>query len=274
MQKNSHFIAHMFVPVLVVISQLISPGQASPTHSVLIVQDEMPAVEVLSHFLRDTGKLNVTVVDQKNFPKDLSPYGAVIGYIHRQLEEPVEVAIIDYTQRGGRYIALHHSISSGKAQNKYYFDFLGIQLDQPAQSKHPVEPGKGYGWVEGEDIVLTLVNLNPHHYITNHRVNWPGMISYASSDNPSVEKRYPSISLHDSEVYMNHKFTDGREKIVLCGLKFLDKRNNRLFMQDRAVWIKQYGEGRIVYIMPGHKPSDYQNPNISQMILNATQWTP
>jgi len=26
--------------------------------------------------------------------------------------------------------------------------------------------------------------------------------------------------------------------------------------------------------MPGHTPADYENKNISQMILNATQWTP
>jgi hypothetical protein len=271
---HPQYVAYRFVTAFAVISHLISLGHAAPKHDVIIVQDEMPSVKVLAGFLRDEGKLNVTVVDQKSFPKDLSPYGAVIGYIHRQLEESVEIAIIDYTKHGGRYIALHHSISSGKAKNQYYFDFLGIQLDHPTQSRYPVEPGRGYGWVEGEEIVLTLVNLNPHHHITNHKVDWPGRISYASSDSPSVEKSYPSISLPDSEVYMNHKFTDGREKVVLCGFKFLDKRNGKLFMQDRAVWLKKYGEGEIVYLMPGHKPSDYEHRSVSQMILNATQWAP
>ncbi len=272
--KNTRFISCIFVSVLVVITALVSPSYGGPKNKVIIVQDEMPATEVLSSFLRDKGKLNVTVVDQKACPQNLSPYGAVIGYIHGRLEEAVELAVIDYTRRGGRYIALHHSISSGKAKNKYYFDFLGIQLDNGKQSKYPVEPGKGYGWVEGEDIVLTLVNLNPHHYITKHHVNWGDMISYISSDQPSVERPYPSISLPHSEVYMNHKFVDGREKVVLCGFKFLDKRNSRLFMQDRAVWFKPYGKGDIIYIMPGHTPADYENQNISQMILNATQWMP
>lgn len=71
---------------------------------------------------------------------------------------------------------------------------------------------------------------------------------------------------------MNHKFTDGREKTVLCGLKYYDPRNGELFMQDRAVWLKPYGEGDIVYILPGETPADYENPNIAQMILNAVMW--
>ncbi len=247
---------------------------AAPGDKVLIVQDEMPSLVPLTAFLQDKGKLDVTTVDQKAFPQDLSGYTSVIAYIHGKLEEPVEVAVIDYTRKGGRYIALHHSISSGKGKNKYYFDFLGIQLDNPTQSRNPVEPGKGYGWVEGENITLTLVNLNPNHYITNHDVNWPDTISYTSSDSPAIENNYPSISLPDSEVYMNHKFTDGREKTVLCGLRFLDSRNNQLFMQDRAVWLKPCEKGHIIYIMPGHKPTDYKNPNIAQIILNATQWKP
>jgi len=260
--------------LLIALLGLVSVGFAGPKDSVLIVQDEMPALQVLVDFLRDQGNLNITVVDQANLPKDLSPFGVVIGYIHKGLQESVEVAIIDFTKQGGRYIALHHSISSGKANNKYYFDFLGIQLDFPKQSKNPVKPGQGYGWVEGDHVALTLVNLHPFHYITSHKVTWGKAISYMSSDGPSVEKMVPSIALPDSEVYMNHKFTDGRQKTVLCGFKFLDQRNNTLFMQDRAVWLKQYGKGQIIYIMPGHKPSDYKNQSISQMILNAIQWTP
>jgi len=264
----------MCASVCIVITVLTSLGYSGPRNKVIIVQDEMPTVKVLSHFLREEGKLDVAVVDQKTLPQDLSAYGSVIGYIHGKLAESAEMAIIDYTKQGGRYICLHHSISSGKARNKHYFAFLGIQLDKGSQSKHPVEPGQGYGWVEGKDIALTLVNLNPHHYITNHKIQWNDPILYTSSDQPSVERSYPSITLAHTEVYMNHKFIDGREKTVLCGLKFLDQRNKQLFMQDRAVWLKPYSKGDIIYIMPGHTPADYENKNISQMILNATQWTP
>jgi len=132
-------------------------------------------------------------------------------------------------------------------------------------------PGGGYGW---RDETLTLVNLNPTHYITSHNVTWGDDIPYTPSDQPSVESLYPSLSLHESEVYMNHKFTDGREKTVLMGFRFLDERNDQMFMQDRAGWLKSSGDGEVVYIMPGHAASDFENRNISQMILNAVTWNP
>lgn len=237
---------------------------------VLIIQDELPQIEVLAGFLREQGSLEVAVVDQEALPADFSPFSAVIGFIHKDLKVPTEKAIIDYTLGGGRHIALHHTISSKKAENEFYFDFLGIRLDNPKEAKNPVEPGGGYGWRHG--LVLTLVNLNPQHYITSHKVNWGEKIAYTPSDFPSAEGMYPSISLENSEVYLNHKFTDGREKTVLMGLKYFDDRNQQLFMQDRAGWIKKAGKGEIIYLLPGDVPSDYENPNISQMILNAVNW--
>jgi len=241
---------------------------------VLIVQDEMPQINVLVDFLQSTGDLQVDVVEQDALPRSMEDYRAVIGFIHGSLEVPTEEAIIDYTGKGGRYICLHHSISSGKARNPHYFDFLGIRLDNPEFSPNPVKPGGGYGWYhDGENgITLRLVNLNPHHYVTNHNIEWGAPISYISSDGPSVEGMYPSIALPKTEVYMNHKFTDGREKTVLVGFKFYDQRNGEIFMQDRAVWLKKYGEGLVFYFMPGETPADYRNTNIAQMILNAVIW--
>ncbi len=99
-------------------------------------------------------------------------------------------------------------------------------------------------------------------------------VYYSSSDRPSVERKYPSILLEDSEIYLNHKFTDGREKVVLCGIKYYDERNGQLYMQDRGAWIKNQGNGEIIYFMPGHTTADYENQNISQIILNAVNWNP
>ena len=242
------------------------------SNKVLIIQDEMPQMEVLSRFLQEKGGLDVRTVDQKNLPPDLADFKAVIIFIHEKLFPETESPVIEYTRNGGRCIVLHHSISSGKAKNEFYFDFLGIRLDSPEKSRFPVEPGEGYGWVD--PVTLTLVNLNPKHYITSHNIIWDDQVLYTPSDNPSVEALYPSISLDSSEVYMNHKFTDGREKTVLLGIKFLDERNNRLFLQDRGAWIKDQGRGEIFYFMPGHRPEDYENKNISQMILNAILWVP
>jgi hypothetical protein len=245
-------------------------GSPLQKQKIIIIQDEIPQMKVLAKFLRENGNLKVDIVSQDSLPSSLSHYQAVVVYIHKGLFEATEKAIIDYTMNGGKFICLHHSISSGKAKNKYYFDFLGIQLDDPKNSKNPVEPGGGYAWKES--VTLILLNLNPEHYITNHQVTWGHKTNYISSDHPSIEKEYPSIMLEDSEVYLNHKFTDGREKTVLCGIKHFDERNEKLFMQDRGAWIKKAGKGVIIYFQPGHAPSDYEDPNIAQMILNAVKW--
>ena len=248
---------------------LTATTASADSNKVLIVHDELPQMEVLAKFLREKGGLDVTAVEQSALPEDWSGYRATIGYVHRVLEVPTEKAIIAYTQNGGRYVALHHSISSKKAMNEFYFDFLGVRLDNPQAAKNPVMPGGGYGW---RDETLTLVNLNPGHYITSHNVTWEDQISYTSSDQPGVEGIYPSLTLHESEVYMNHKFTDGREKTVLMGFKFLDDRNGQMFMQDRAGWLKNYGNGEVIYLMPGHAVTDFENDSFAQMILNAITW--
>ncbi len=239
---------------------------------VLLIQDERPPVEVLADFLEDRGGLEVSLVEQETLPDDLSAYDAVLMYVSSDLTEAAERRIIDYTEGGGRLVLLHHSISSGKVDHERYFDFLGLHLDVPEEPSEPVEPGGGYGY--RHHITLTLVNLQPHHYITNHEVDWDETVAYTSSDAPSVEAHFPAISLEGSEVYMNHKFTDGREKTVLLGMKYYDDRVDALFMQDRAAWIKARGAGEVIYFMPGHVASDFAHPALAQMILNSITWQP
>jgi len=247
-------------------------GSGGRGKKVLIVMDEAEQMEVLGGYMKAKGGVVSTIVDQKNLPDDFSSYDAVIGYIHGKLDEKTEVAIIDYTKKGGRFVCVHHSISSGKAKNEFYFDFLGIQLDKPGESKNPTTPGGGYAWRHPVD--MTIVNVNPEHYISNHNIKWGGTIAYKSSDEPSVEKEYPAFEMKDTEFYLNHKFTDGRVKTVLLGFKCLDDRNGTTYMQDRAGWIKKQGEGQIVYLKMGHSTADFRNANVCQLILNAVVWTP
>lgn len=255
----------LFICFLVLISCLTLAFSPSPTQpKVLIIQDEPPQMEVLAKFLRGKGSLSVTIIDQQSVPKDLAFYKTVIVFIHRDLREKTEMAITNYTKNGGKLICLHHSISSGKAQNKFYFDFLGMQLN-----KGSMEEG-GYKWKDGS---WTLVSLNSQHYITNYKVDWEDDVAYTPSDFPSVEKSYPCIKLkEDSEAFINHMFKDGREKTVLCGLIYTDKATGKIYMQDRGMWIKKQGKGTVVYFMPGHSVSDYKNDNIAQIILNAVKW--
>lgn len=256
----------VFVLLLVSISFVLALG-VSPAGKprVLIIQDELPQMEVLAKFLRQEGRLSVTIADQPPSPDDLSPYKAVVVFIHKGLHERTEKSIIEYTKNGGRLICLHHSISSKKAENKFYFDFLGVRLD-----KGPMETG-GYKW---KNSSWSLVNLNSQHFITTSCVEWDEEIVYTPSDYPSSEATYPGITFGaDSEVFVNHKFTDGREKTVLCGIIYRDAETGKTYMQDRGAWIKKQGKGTIVYFMPGHAVSDYGNKNVTQMILNATEWS-
>jgi len=243
---------------------------------VLVIQDELPQIEVLASYLLQESPLDVIVTDQNALPNDFNNYKAVLLFIHGGITRTTEDRVIEYTKNGGRLVVLHHSISSGKAANPYYFDFLGIQLDSPENSSGPVEPGGGYGWrhqeTDNTGVTLTLINLQPAHYITSHKIVWPDSALYQPSDFPSTHKNYPVIQLTNSEVYLNHKFTDGRQKTVILGLKYFDDRVDHLFMQDRAGWIKNQGEGEVIYLMPGHTAQDYKHPVIAQMILNAIQW--
>ncbi len=109
-------------------------GPSGAPGKVLIIQDEMPQIEVLAGFLREQGGLEVAVVDQEALPADFSPFSAVIAFIHRDLKVTTGKAIIDYTLGGGRHIVLHHTISSAKAENEFYFDFLGIRLDNTKEA--------------------------------------------------------------------------------------------------------------------------------------------
>jgi hypothetical protein len=258
----------IFLLICFCLVTIISEAQSK----VLIIQDELPQMEVLSDFITRNGEnIYVEIIDQDNLPGSMSDYKAVIVYIHGTLLEETEERIIDYTKKGGRLICLHHSISSGKSKNKNYFPFLGIRLDGTDNPTDAELPGEGYAWIE--PATLILVNLTDRHYVTNHKIDWGKKIHYQSSDMDTEKQRFPSISLPESEVYLNHKFTDGKEKTILLGLKYLDTRNNELFMQDRAGWYKKAGKGEIFYFMPGHASSDFQNSNFSQMILNAINYS-
>jgi hypothetical protein len=251
---------------------VLSPVPAANAQQVLIVMDEREQMEALAGYLRDRGGIRSTIVDQQSAPGDWSRFDAVIGYVHGALRESTELKIIDYTKNGGRFVCLHHMISSGKAANRYYFDFLGVRLPETDKAREPAQPGGHYSW--RHDIDLTVVNLNPGHYITTNGVSWPERTAYRPSDSPSAEGEYPAFTLSDAEVYANVQFSDGHEKTVLLGFKYLEDRNGALFMQDREGWLKPSGNGWIVYLQMGHSTHEFEHPAVAQMVLNAVTWKP
>ncbi len=252
--------------------QKSSAPPAATAKKVLIVMDERPQMEALAKYLSEKGNLGSEIVDQKTMPEDWSGYLAVIGYVHGNLEEKAERKIIDYTRNGGRFVCLHHMISSGKSKNKYYFDFLGVRMDSIDLARQPAEVGGHYAWREG--IEQTVVNLNPKHYITSNGVLWPEKTTFASADSNPGGKEYPAFALEDSEAYMNVKFTDGKDKTFLLGYKYLDDRNRVLFQEMTSGWLKPSGKGWIIYLQPGHSLHEYQNVAVAQMVLNAITWKP
>jgi len=221
---------------------------------VLIVADEFPAMEILAGRLKQDEAISSKIVKQDEMPAELGKYSAVVVYVHKKLADAPAKAMVDYTNAGGKLVALHHSISSGKRENKHWLPFLGVDLP-----KGDVDQG-GYKWIEG--VTLQLVNLAPDHFITTHKV------SYDTRD----EKQRPGFTLEDSEVYLNHTFTGPRT--TLLGLKYTDAKSGKTWMQDRAGWLKPSGKGLIVYLMPGHRAEEFQHPAYSRIVMNAVIFKP
>jgi len=73
---------------------------------------------------------------------------------------------------------------------------------------------------------------------------------------------------------MNVKFSDGRDKTILLGYKYLDDRNKVLHQQATDGWLKPSGKGWIVYLQMGHSTHEYRDASVAQMALNAVVWKP
>jgi hypothetical protein len=106
---------------------LLLVGRVS-AQDVLIVADEIPAMNVLAKALKTQEGLTNEIVQQTSLPASLTRFRAVIVYIHKDLDSIPEGAFIRYARNGGKLICLHHSISSAKRKNKAWFPFLGVDL--------------------------------------------------------------------------------------------------------------------------------------------------
>jgi hypothetical protein len=228
---------------------------------VLIVSDEHPQMEVLAQHLRTRANLAAAIVEQPRLPADLSGYQSVFVFIHGALQEPVEMRLIEYARSGGRLILLHHSISQAKGKNRYWFPFLGMLL-RPGD----LDQG-GYKWIHG--VSLSVVNLAPGNYITSHDVKYDAQVDYHSATPGGPQGRFPAFLLQDTEVFLNHNFTEGAEKTVLFGFRYRHEPSGVTYMQDRAGWYKPAGKGWVMYFLPGHTVDDLKNAAYSQILLNA-----
>ncbi|MBD3268129.1 hypothetical protein GF373_15810 [bacterium] len=240
------------------------PGTAG---TVLVVADEFEQMEILKTYMKEHGDYHLELLEQDEFPDTISQeFDGVIEFVHGKLRDDVAKAIIDYTLAGGRTVVLHHGVSSGKKNTKGWYDFLGMELDRAEGAENY------YYWMH--DVEFYMVNLNPNHFITSHNVKYSHGVSYRPSDAPSTMANFAGIRFIDSEVFVNHQFTDGREKTVLFGFKFKNPKTSETIMQDRSGWYKPKGDGYVFYFHPGHTVEDFKHENYCQIILNAFEWKP
>ncbi len=243
---------------------LLLAGITALAGEVLIVADEFPAMELLGTKIRAEANLSARVVSQKQLPANLSVFPAVVVYVHMDLAEPVEQALIGYTRAGGKLVVLHHSISSGKRKNKEWFQFLGVSL--PAGE---VERG-GYKWIE--PAALDVVRLVPGHFITTNGVKYPEVVSWTGPESGSAPQPLPAFRLEDSEVYLNHVLTGART--LLLGFRYVEPKSGKVYQQTHAGWLRAAGQGWIVYLMPGHSGRDFEQPAYARIVANALVWKP
>ena len=242
----------------------VNDAAAPKGRAVLIVADEWKQLEPLAEFLRTEGDFDVRRIDQKDLGEGLSAYHAVFMYIHGPFNTAAEKALIDYATGGGRLVVLHHGIASARVRNPDWLRMAGIAIAPRDDPKRP--------WRVIAQTTHTLVNLQPNHYITSHKVTYDRTVEYASSDCPGAPAKLPAIDLPNTEVFINQQFTDGQEKTVLFGSTCTDPQTGRTVMQDRGGWYKPAGRGRLFYLQPGHAESDFRNRNYCQIILNCLTW--
>jgi hypothetical protein len=55
----------------------------------------------------------------------------------------------------------------------------------------------------------------------------------------------------------------------------LDLKNPRVHRQDRdfaVTWVKTYGKGRVFYTTLGHVETNWDKPEMQNMMVEAVQW--
>lgn len=229
---------------------------------VLIVADEIPAMQVLAKALKAQEGIRTRVVFQNDLPASLAGYRAVIVYIHKDIDAGPEKAFIEYTKNGGKLIVLHHSISSAKRKNAEWFSFLGLDLP-----KKDVSEG-GYKYVG--DITMEVINLAPAHFITSHKITYDTSIAY-TREGQSEEKQLPGFELQKTEAFLNHDLQ--KPRTILLGFKMKDAAG-KVWMQDRSAWCMPVEKGWVFYSQPGHTEADFENPVYARIIANAVIYKP
>jgi hypothetical protein len=229
-------------------------GEKAARPPVLIVADEIPAMQALGKQLEARIKTPSEIVAQDKLPETLASYPAVLVYIHKALTEKSENAFLDYAEAGGKLIVLHHAISSGKrpAKNKRWLPAMGVEL--------PEGDFASGGYKYFDDVDWEIVNLAPRDPVTTRGIKYPLRVERAG-------KKLPGYQPKPTEIYLNHVLTGPRTPLL--GLHFVHKETGKVYDQDTVAWVKPLGKGKIYYFMPGHHAEDFEHPIYAQILANA-----
>ena len=228
---------------------------------ILIIADEWPQMEAMAAGLGENVKYDIQKAEQEQIDSDMSEFDFVFMYVHKPIVRYAEKALIDYVNRGGSLIILHHGIASAKMQNPAWLDFLGIELFPMDHHKYP--------WSVIGQTTFTMVNLCPGHFITSNGIRYNKTIQYHSEYDTIFHGEYQAFDLPDTEIFLNQRLKDDQIK-VLFGFKNADGSR----MQPTAGWHKQSGEGRIFYFQAGHSVADFENMDFIRIIMNTLEWKP
>ncbi len=241
---------------------LLACGASLPgAGRVLIVADEIPAMEVLAKQFQSRARVESKIVTQAEMPPSLKPYQAVVVYIHRELFEGTERALLEYARGGGKLILIHHSISSGKRKNKQWLPAFRITLPTGK-----LEAG-GYGYYA--PATFEVVNLAPRHPVTTRGVKYEKKVQYATGAS-GPQRDCDAFTAPETEIFLNHRLEGPRT--TLLGVKWTDPRSGRTYMQDTAGWHMRLGKGSVFYFMAGHRVEDFTIDPYAQILSNAVSY--
>lgn len=223
---------------------------------VLLVADEWPPMHVLAHFLESTAHFEVDTANQEDLRTDLSEFDHMFMYVHKVLQKEVESRLIDYTEKGGNLIVLHHGIASAKLNNPGWLDFVGVDL-YPRDSKENA-------WDVLHDTAHTMVNLAPDHFITSQNISYQKSSYFSSGDWDNQAGNFPCFTLDSTEIFVNQIFNPEKQHVVLFGVAEIQ--------QPTSGWYRKAGKGWLFYYQAGHQISDFENPHFKQVLLNTLEW--
>ncbi len=245
--------------LLVVLLTLAAPLAAA--ERVLIVADEVPAMEALATHFHAKAGADSRIVTQAEMPASVSPFGTIVVYVHRELFEGPEKAILAHTREGGKLIVIHHSISSGKRKNKEWLPSFRVTL--PTEK---LETG-GYGYYA--PATFEVVNLAPKHPVTTRGVKYEKKVKFAVGGS-GLEREYDAFTVAESEIFLNHKLEGPRTQLL--GLKWTDPRSGRSYMQETGGWHMPLGKGSVFYFLVGHRVEDFSIEPYVQILANALKF--